>query len=883
MSREYRTSVLILSRTCRDTSCRPRGNCLTDRSHYLSRQKGHYREVPVHSDGGTPKEPALAYILWLEQVGDGDRALAGGKGVSLARLVRAGFLVPPAFVLTTTAINAIDGIGAIPPDLRTETVAAWRALVPAGEPVAVRSSAVAEDSSGASFAGQHETILNVTGELALFAAIEACAASLHSEAAVAYRARAGQAADEARIAVVVQRMVPATAAGVAFSADPVTSDPGRAIVEAVAGTGEALVGGQAEADRWVFERPGLALLESHHPAAPVLSAAAACAAAAAAIRAEEAFAAPQDIEFAFEGDTFWMLQSRPITTTGEPASGGTSEFDSETTPEELWTSANIQEVLPGLLTPLSMTLFAASAHRAYTATYQRFRLLDKDEWPRFVGMFFNRAFLNVNATRAVAERSFGGDPDAVEHRFLGGEYREKPKIRWSWKLLRYRLRSALPLARFLVTAQKRGDECTRLSFEWQRRVRGDNPATMTDAAIQHRRDQLLGAAADIVGVHLAISGVAAAGFELVSRTVQPLLGEETEGRVPALFTGMSGVESAQIGLDLWALSRATLEAGLGEAIRRPGFDPAAKDLPASWRHAFAHFMDRHGHRGLNEMEASAPSWRLDPAPVVSMAASYLDIPEDHSPPRTLEHQAKERLQLTDDLAARMNPLKRRIFRWMLGKAQGWVALREQSKSAVVRTVRLGDHYVPEIQRRMVERGIIARPEDLFFLAEDELAAALGGTDSSRRQDAVARRRREFEHNRHIVLPERFSGRPVPIEPAEAGHVGDVLQGTPVSPGMVTGRARVIFDPGRDGPLLPGEVLVAPVTDAGWTPLFALASALVVDIGSTLSHGSTVAREYGLPAVANVRTGTRTIRTGDLVHVNGSKGTVTVLERAPEAE
>ncbi len=114
-------------------------------------------------------------------------------------------------------------------------------------------------------------------------------------------------------------------------------------------------------------------------------------------------------------------------------------------------------------------------------------------------------------------------------------------------------------------------------------------------------------------------------------------------------------------------------------------------------------------------------------------------------------------------------------------------------------------------------------------------------------------------------------------------MGDILQGTPVSPVIVTGRARVIFDPGRNGPLLPGEVLVAPVTDAGWTPLFALASALAVDICGTLSHGSTVAREYGLPAEANVRTGTRTIRTGDLVRVNGNKGTVTVLERAPAAE
>jgi pyruvate,water dikinase len=279
------------------------------------------------------------------------------------------------------------------------------------------------------------------------------------------------------------------------------------------------------------------------------------------------------------------------------------------------------------------------------------------------------------------------------------------------------------------------------------------------------------------------------------------------------------------------------------------------------------------------MEPAAPTWRTDPAPIVAIVAAYLDLPEDRSPPAILERQEKERLRLTAELEARMNPIKRRYFLWGLKQAQQWVSLREFTKSVIVRGTRLVDYYAPEVGKRLVDAGLIAVPRDLFFLTTDEVTDALLGKASSDYDERVARRQREYERNRHVELPERFRGHPAPLEPDYSHHAGEVITGTPVSPGLVTGRARIIHDPASDGPMLPGEILVAPVTDAGWTPLFALASGLVVDMGSALSHGSTVAREYGLPAVVNVRRGTHSIRTGDLIAVNGTKGTVTVLEEA----
>jgi pyruvate,water dikinase len=261
-----------------------------------------------------------------------------------------------------------------------------------------------------------------------------------------------------------------------------------------------------------------------------------------------------------------------------------------------------------------------------------------------------------------------------------------------------------------------------------------------------------------------------------------------------------------------------------------------------------------------------------------MVAAYLDISEGHSPPAVLARQEAERLRLTAELDVKLSRVNRRVFRWLLPRAQKWVAMRERTKSILVRASRLADYHIPEIQRRFVAAGIIQRPDDLFFLSTQELGDVLTGRTTTSLDEQVVRRRREYERNRYVVLPERFRGRPVPVPPAETAHAGDTLTGSPVSPGVVTGRARVILDPATDGPLEPGEILVAPVTDAGWTPLFALAAGLVVDMGSALSHGSTVAREYGLPAVVNVRSGTRRIRTGDVITVNGSSGTVLILQQ-----
>jgi pyruvate,water dikinase len=829
----------------------------------------------------------IVYLPSLREADPQNPARFGGKGASLAALALASFEVPEGFIIPVEVTAALRGEPAEwPAELREELIARIAALAPNFQPLAVRSSAADEDGPAASFAGQHATFLNVIGLDAVLDAIARCLASATSESARAYRESVG-AAPEAQMAVVVQHMVPTVVAGVAFSIHPVTGNPDHVVIEAVKGLGEALVSGRAEGQRFIVHRQSLAILERPTTAA-VLSDAQVATIVRAALRAEDLFRGPQDLEFAIDPiGKLYMLQARPITTAAVPAprpdglGGWFSEFDTPTSNADLWTSANIQEVLPGILTPLTITSFNQTIPRAYTEDYHELGILSRDENPTFVGTFYNRAYLNVEAARLIASRVIGFREGVLEQHYLGGAAEEG----WSTPLPRFktwrrRILKAPRMARAASTLSKQADRAARALAEADREVRAAEAFALPSAELQRYRDRILDFASRVSRVHLRVTGAAAAGYDRVLALVKPVLGDEAEGRVPTLFTGLPNVESARISLDLWELSRLAHETGIADALRQPGFDPAAPGLPARWLSLYSAFIERHGHRGLHEMETSARTWRWDPAPVIALIVSYLEIDPEHAPPAALARQEAERLALTREIDARLSFFRRRLFRWLLPRAQGWVALRERTKSIVVRAIRLGDWHLTAVQARLVDLGVIREPEDFFFLTHDEIANVLTNSLRLDLSAKVTARRREYERNRHVNLPGRFRGRPVPLPPAAAGNAGDLLEGTTVSPGRITARARVILDPRVDGPLKPGEILVAPVTDVGWTPLFALASGLVVDLGSALSHGSIVAREYGLPAVVNVRQATTRIRTGDLVAIDGLAGTVTILEKSP---
>jgi pyruvate,water dikinase len=260
-----------------------------------------------------------------------------------------------------------------------------------------------------------------------------------------------------------------------------------------------------------------------------------------------------------------------------------------------------------------------------------------------------------------------------------------------------------------------------------------------------------------------------------------------------------------------------------------------------------------------------------------MVRNYMGADSTRSPAAIEEGARADREAASQDALARLSAWQRPLFRYFLRAAQRWVPLREHTKSQLIVAMHRRRKFFRALAKELVESGAISDTWDMYYLTWDEIVALKAEKmERATAAETIRRRRTEERENRLVVVPETFKGRPVPAAPEPAAlPESRTLTGIPVSRGTVTGPARVILDPRSDSVIHPGEILVAPITDAGWTPLFTVAAGLVVDIGGALSHGSTVAREYGLPAVVNVRTGTRLIRTGDTVTVDGTRGTVSV--------
>ena len=890
-----------------------------------------------------------------------DPALVGGKALGLGRLLRAGVTVPPGFVLTAQAFRAFLHANGLPaalvapatleqdaegqalthlraarwPDgLRSAVDDAYRELLSlAGQvPVAVRSSATAEDSAGASFAGQHATLLNVEGAEALFAGVLACWASLYGATALHYRRAKGVADAAPAMAVVVQALVPSEASGVAFTLDPVSGDREIVVIEGAWGLGEGVVSGIVTPDHFAVRKTDGALVRREiapkklrivsDPAGgtrteelskelanrAVLAEEQVGELARMAARIEADAGAPQDIEWALADGTFYILQARPITATGGaaldppaaavtkdaepiPAEGWVSEFDTDTDPETIWTSANVQEVLPDQISPYNMSLTLLILDEYGDAPLRRMGIRRKSKDP-FSAYFYGRPFLNVSMSLEVFDQTpFAATEGFMEQFYAQGRYEQEvliqvPKKRFSlgrlWRYcvvvpraLWYALRMPATIRRAEKILQTIEDKDRARPFDQQ-----------SDEELLRLQDEDLPTGAEIGMMHISGAGLTGANFEMLRQVTKNWL-EDRDGSLHArLCTGLAALESARPAYELWDLSRLVLSSeALREAfdhhdgVQIEGRVNALTGADAgAFRRRLDEFLSRHGHRSVMEAEPAARSWEEDLPTVFTMIRNYLHAAESADPRRIEERQRLEREAATADALRRLGWWKRFVFRNRLSTAHRWVASREHTKELFVRMIDRGRRLSRALAHRLVQRGLLHETGDLYYLTWEETKALFqGGIGREQAYANIRRRRAEETRNQRVVLPELFRGRPKPLRPEELALPDDrVLRGIAVSPGRITGRARVILDPRRDATIEPGEILVAPVTDAGWTPLFIAAAAVVVDIGGTLSHGSTVAREYGLPAVVNVKHGTRMIRTGQVITVDGTQGLV-ILE------
>ncbi len=876
--------------------------------------------------------------------------LAGGKAANLGELMRAGFSVPPGFCITTAAYALVsDGAGLEPileglATTRTEDTVRLVELAGAARaallqvpvpvsiaeaiteayqtlfhealvPVAVRSSATAEDLPSASFAGQQETYLNIVGIEALLDAVRRCWASLWTDRAISYRKSLGIDPRTVRLAVVVQRMVDAQVAGVLFTANPLTGKRREIVIDANPGLGEAVVSGVTNPDHFVVntttgeivERrlgdkrvviqptPGGGTKPVERPGQSTdacLSNVQARALAELGAHVEAHFGAPQDIEWAMDAaGHFWLTQARPVTTLFPlPA-------DAPSTDEELrvYLSFNVQQGTYRPFTPMGIS--ATRLLVSFIATFLGFPPRDRVQGPRSIKEAAARLFFDVTA---VLRHSFG-------RRFLVQAMMEAevqaaaifqqlvsdprlslaPTRRWplfrTMVLLLVRTRLPWYLLRALLSPKAAGARLSRYvrTLRSAGMVKGNASASARLAIVEQlffdALPRLLSGA----------SPVMLAGMQTFALAGNLLGNLATESELQVVLRGAPSNPTTEMNLALWALSQeiranqATAHLVRDTTPARLAEDYRNGSLPPLLQQGLANFLATYGHRSVAELDLGVPRWSEDPTYVLEILASYLQLHDPaFSPEAQYQRAAQEAEAMVVELTRRARGkswLRGLLVGFCLRRARALGGLREMPRFCGTLLLSRARALLWPVGEELAEAGRLEKAEDIFFITLPEVSSAPTGTNL---RALVRERRTIFEQElarRHVPLVLLSDGTEPTARPAVAASAEGALQGAPASPGIVTAPARVILDP-HGARLEHGEILVAPSTDPGWTPLFLTAGGLVMEMGGVMAHGAIVAREYGIPAVVGVPQATERITTGMRITVDGTAGTVVIEQR-----
>ena len=566
------------------------------------------------------------------------------------------------------------------------------------------------------------------------------------------------------------------------------------------------------------------------------------------------------------------------------------EWDALPNPQfNFWTIGNVSEVVPGVVRPFTATFYHQMEYESTRATSDWVGVLDLvPSYPpptaNFLNVFAGRYALNLAWANAIIATWQVSGPSGLMDQYItsteGADIKaqaiaDTERAQRVWRTVRRiwgRLEGMVARDRERIEAlraQERERDCFVLSERqlWRH-------------ALRLRRQQAMPFMR-----HLVVSGAAGDHTDRLNKFLDRALPGHDPALVIALTSALRNVESAAPAKGAWDVAKFVAERKeLADEVHRLAPHEIAERLRdprgADWQafaEKFQEFIAAHGFRGQREVDPSAADWEEERAFALSVIKSYLDAPEAKNPHLLEEQTARAREAIEAQIGPAIPRSMRAEYRELLSGAQKFTRMRESTKANWVRLTRTLRPPLRELGRRFAGRGLIAEPDDLFWLLESEVAAAVRGErDAETAHAAVARRKAEAARLAETELPEVFTV-PVTPTPKTAPAAGNVLQGMPVSAGQASGPARVVLsaEAAMETDLEPGEVLVAPFTDAPWTPLFVPAAAVVVETGGILSHAATVAREFGIPAVVAVKGATQLITTGQTVTVDGMTGTVTV--------
>src|SRR5215204_1074562 len=872
----------------------------------------------------------MTYTAWFDEIGKEDIALAGGKGANLGELSRAGLPVPPGFVVTTTAYDAFveangigdaivgralatraddpasfeevaEGIralfsgGKVPEEMGDEIRAAYQQL---GEdaletPVAVRSSATAEDLPAMSFAGQQETYLNVRGAEALLEGVKNCWASLWTARAMAYRARQGIDPATVSLAVVVQRMIEAEAAGVMFTANPSNGRRDQTTISAAWGLGESVVSGSVTPDSMVVEKGSGRVLsrettnkevmtvyiESGTAERPVpealerkqvLDDEAAATLTRYGATIEQNYGTPQDIEWALAGGEFFIVQSRPITALPEPMADPPTDW-SVPIPKGTYWRASIVEQMPDPLSPLFADLAYGSVPRSLDKLMEEF----------FGSGVFREGDLAFPTVNGYAYYYYS----------LGAFWHLLAKTPAAFRLL-MGSGEASGVMRWREYAQPR---YARTVEEWEAKPPEDLQADELLAGVR----KLLDAGTEYYTSVQTIIPLAYISEALFTTFYNRLVRREEDPPAQTFLLGFDSMpiraEKSLYDLATWSREHPGLARTLAGTPSEQILDLLGAEGPPSgvdrevwreWRSRFRAHLDRYGHAVYN-LDFVNPVPADDPAPLFDTLTFYLRG-EGQNPHLRQGRTAARREEATQAVLERLEGPRRNLFSSLLKWAQDVAPVREDALADVGLAWPVMRRMLLELGLHLTESGDLEKPSVVFWLRlnlKKQTATSLdvGETHISSLADTVEQRRMLWRGQRRVtppqLLPENAWLRVFEslMPAASEEQTGDTIKGIAASGGRVTATARVLSGPADFGQMQPGEVLVAGITTPAWTSLFAMASAVVTDVGGPLSHSSIVAREYDIPADLGTGVATRRIRPGQRIQVDGDAGTVTLLD------
>jgi rifampicin phosphotransferase len=794
-----------------------------------------------------------------------------------------------------------------PTELRTAITDRYNALGD-DQPVAVRSSATAEDLAYASFAGQQDTYLNVVGSEALLDAVRRCWASLWTDRAVSYRNANGIDHRSVALAVVVQRMIDAAAAGVMFTANPITGSRNETVIDASPGLGEAVVSGAVNPDHFVVNSLDRRIVSrrlgdkrvmitstpgggtERHELADQSSEASLDDDQVLRLvdlgqQVQRLYGAPQDTEWALDSaGALWLTQARPITTlyplapTHRPglrvlmcitlAQGLTRPI----TPMGI---AAIRLIGTAVATAIKMPPAEPLAGPpAMHAPGQRIYLDLTSVVRNRIGRRVVIAAFGVMEARAsavlksLAERPGFSIIESPGHTMLrhiaGALIRNNVPVRvviglaspqWAYR----RIAATERTLRRALTIPANATASQRLDF------------------VEQRLGELFLLMPRTIAYAVGGGLMLVASRRLLRDVAKP-------GELQEVLRGLPHNITTEMDLKLWELTREIRD---DDASRAVFTDLAVPDLlqryreralPPTAQRGLQGFLRRYGHRAVAEIDLGMPRWSDDPSHLLGVISNYLRLdPEDLDPVSQFRAgQAKAESMITSltTRVAERSRLRARLARWTLGRVRQLMGLRESPKFLLIMALATMRAQLKEVGRELTVKKVIDQVDDVFFLDLGDARRALAGEDA---RALVAERREAYEQElkrRHIPRLLLSDGTEPEAVAAEAAHADGALTGSPASTGTVTGRARVVLDP-VGAHLEPGEILVAPSTDPGWTPLFLTAGGLVMEMGGTGSHGAVVAREYGIPAVVGVPDATHKIETGQLITVDGAAGLVSL--------